>query len=50
MSEIKEVYFNEYCCRCKHYLESEDHPKCAVCLNEPFNTYSHKPVEFEEKK
>lgn len=48
----KEVYFHEYCEKCKH--NNPDDPKgleepCNECLDHPTNLYSHKPVKFEEK-
>lgn len=48
-NEYKEVYFHEYCSKCKHKeLPVIDTP-CEECLDEPINLYSHKPVKFEEK-
>lgn len=50
MEEVfKEVYFDKYCKKCKHCeLEDLEDP-CNECLTNPVNTYSHKPVKFEEK-
>ena len=50
MEEVfKEVYFDEYCKKCKHCeLEDLEDP-CNECLTSPVNLYSHKPVKFEEK-
>ena len=46
----KEVYFNQYCHKCKH-ADVNDHDKpCDECLDEPVNLHSHKPVKFEEKE
>lgn len=45
----KEVYFDHYCETCKHEKLAEDQEPCNECLNEPVNTYSHKPVKWEEK-
>ena len=45
----KEVYFGVYCKECKYELKDEADDPCHDCLNEPVNTYSHKPVYFEEK-
>lgn len=51
-NEEKEVDFNRYCPLCK-YKDSnpdlEDSP-CSNCLGYPTNQYSHKPIEFKEKK
>ena len=44
----KEVRFDLYCSKCKHWKKSEGEDPCADCLNEPKNTDSHKPVYFEE--
>lgn len=46
----KEVYFGEYCNKCKHEKLGEEEDPCRECLEEPVNLYSHKPVKFEEKK
>lgn len=53
MDRDKEVYFDQYCPKCKYWLTSESEQdstisKCWDCLNEPSNEYSHKPVYFEE--
>lgn len=50
MDHEKEVYFHQYCPRCKHkdVEESDPYGKCNDCLNEPVNTDSHKPLYFEE--
>ena len=46
----KEVYFHEYCEKCK-YKGLKDHEEpCNECLDNPVNLYSHKPVKFEEKE
>ena len=42
----KEVYFNEYCKQCKFKDNPEESEPCASCLDEPFNTDSHKPIKF----
>ena len=45
---MKEVYFDQYCPKCKNCdLEGNKEP-CCDCLSEPVNQYSHKPVKFEE--
>lgn len=49
-STEKEVYFNEYCDKCK-YLETDDgEDPCNECLTNTVNTNSHKPINFKEKK
>lgn len=45
----KEVYFSQYCEKCKHHDLPEAEDPCHSCLNNPVNQYSHKPVYFEEK-
>lgn len=45
----KEVYFGEYCKTCKHVDKKETDEPCDDCLNEPVNTYSHRPICWEEK-
>lgn len=47
-SEYKEVYFDQYCEKCKYKDLSEESDECNACLEEPANLYSHKPVGFEE--
>lgn len=49
MSEgYKEVYFCQYCKSCKYEKLAEHEEPCDDCLNESVNTYSHKPVCYEE--
>ena len=51
MSEIvtKEVYFSQYCLKCKHGDLEETEEPCNECLTHPWNENSHKPVYFEEE-
>jgi hypothetical protein len=50
----KEVYFDEYCCKCVHKDDPErmsdmhEEDVCHWCLGVPYNINSHKPVRFEE--
>ena len=44
----KEVYFNEYCHKCKFKGTPETEDPCNECLTEPVNEYSHKPVRFKD--
>ena len=46
----KEVYFGEYCNKCKYNDRSEGEDPCYECLENPVNLYSHKPVKFKEKE
>lgn len=48
VSGEKEVYFDQYCKKCKHKDLPEIEDPCDDCLAEPVNSYSHKPVYFEE--
>ena len=45
----KEVYFYEYCKTCKYSELKGDEEPCNECLENPANTYSHKPVNYKEK-
>lgn len=45
----KFVDFELYCNKCKHKELKEYEEPCHRCLNEPVNTYSEKPVCYEEK-
>lgn len=47
----KEVYFYEYCPKCKHKNvdDTKSGEPCNECLDNPINLYSHKPVNYEEK-
>lgn len=44
----KEVYFGDYCPKCKFYETEETDDPCNECLNEPSNEDSHKPVRFQK--
>lgn len=46
-NEYKEVYFYEYCEKCKYKNVDDVKDPCNECLDEPANLYSHKPVKFE---
>lgn len=46
----KEVYFHEYCKKCKHEKVKDTEEPCSECLGEPLNWNSHKPVKYEEKE
>jgi hypothetical protein len=45
-TELKEVYYNEYCKTCKHKDKAESCDKCNECLNQPYNINSHKPINY----
>ena len=46
----KEVYFDQYCKKCKYEdtLESDD--PWFDCLDNVVNLYSHRPVNFKERE
>ena len=46
----KEVYFHEYCEKCKHKELEETEEPCNECMTEPINLDSHKPVRYEKKE
>ena len=46
----KEVFFNEYCHKCKHKDLEETKDPCNECLTDTVNEHSHKPTKFEEEK
>lgn len=45
----KEVYYWEYCKQCKYENTKEEDEPCRLCLCEPSNDDSHKPILFKEK-
>lgn len=45
----KEVYFHEYCKKCKHEKLKDHEEPCTECLGEATNLNSHRPVKYEEK-
>ena len=49
-NQKKEVYFNEYCKKCKYGPTNEGEDPCNSCLLQPYNYDSHKPVNFKEKE
>lgn len=46
----KEVLFGKYCDSCEYKDLDEVKDPCNECLSKPYNTYSHKPVNYKEKK
>lgn len=46
----KEVYFHEYCKKCKHEKLKETEEPCSECMDEPTNLNSHKPVKYEKRE
>lgn len=51
-NEYKEVFYHEYCKKCKYWEEKYDWETsvCEECLDEPINLYSHRPVRYEAKE
>lgn len=47
--EYFEVDFGKYCKTCKHKDKKEIEDPCCLCLEEPTNLHSQKPVKLEEK-
>ena len=46
----REVRFDAYCEKCKYKDKSEEESPCDVCLDNPLNLYSEKPINFKEKE
>lgn len=46
---VKEVRYDLYCKKCKHYELPQDKEPCHDCLNQPWNVDSKKPIYFKEK-
>lgn len=46
----KEVYFHEYCKKCRYVKTKGNEEPCNECLGEPLNLNTHRPVKYEEKK
>lgn len=45
----KEVRYDLYCTKCKHYDENNENKEpCEECLDEPARLHSEKPARFEE--
>ena len=44
----KEVYFDEYCYKCKYKDTKECDYPCDECLENPSHLGSHKPLYFKE--
>ena len=44
----KEVYFNKWCPKCRHFKLPENEEPCEECLSNPSQIDSHKPLKFEK--
>ena len=49
VQEYKEVYFHQFCKKCKHWELADNDDPCDECLSEPVNLNSHRPVNYDEK-
>lgn len=49
-NEYKEVYFDKFCKKCEYEKTENTKEPCDECLENPVNLYSHKPVNWKEKK
>lgn len=49
-ADYKNVNFHEYCWRCEHYDKDENQSPCFECLEDPVNSHSKEPINFEERK
>lgn len=47
---MKEVNYHDYCHQCKYWTAPEDDEHCDMCLGQPYNFNSRKPVEFVSAK
>lgn len=45
----KEVYFDQYCSKCKYKDTPEGEDPCDDCLAYPWMPNSHKPINFKEE-
>lgn len=43
----KEVYFDQYCKTCEHNDKADYEYPCTECLENPTNTETHRPVNWE---
>lgn len=50
VEHLKFVNYHEYCYLCKHKEKPEEAEPCYICLAEPVNLESRKPVKFERKE
>lgn len=48
--DYKEVYYYEYCKKCKYWEKADLEEPCNECLDNFMNLHSHKPINFEEKE
>ena len=48
--DYKEVYFDQYCKKCEHKDAKDSEDPCDECLANTVSLYSHKPLNYKEKK
>ena len=46
----QEVYFDQYCEKCKYWNKKDVEDPCNECPNTWVNLYSHKPIHFQPIK
>lgn len=46
---FKEVYYKDYCPKCKYWENDEWSEPCDDCLSKAGREYSHKPEHFKPK-
>lgn len=46
----QEVYFDQYCKKCKYWDTEDVKDPCNECLETWVNLYSHKPIHFKPKE
>lgn len=46
----QEVYFDQYCEKCKYWNKKDVEDPCNECLDTWVNLYSHKPIHFQPIK
>jgi len=50
MDNEKFVEFDKYCNKCVNMDEPESFEVCDECLSVPAKEFSHKPINYKEKK
>ena len=50
VNDYKEVYFDQYCKKCKNQKLKETEEPCSECIAEATNLNTHRPVYYEEKE
>lgn len=46
----KEVRFDIYCQKCKHFDKAETEDPCWDCMNQEWNEDSQRPIYYDEKE